>query len=183
MLRFIQEFPRLHTLSGVRRTKYNQYDSIARPIQRWLVAQGVDVRFGARVVDVDFDQTDPADRRVTRLHLRSRDGESTIALAPDDVAMLTLGSITADATYGGNDAAPELIRDRRDGALGAVGRDRAQGQGFRPSQHVLRQHRREQVGIVHPDDARRRAAEPHRRILRQRAGHRRADDVLRVRSS
>jgi oleate hydratase len=115
MLRFIQEFPRLHTLSGVRRTKYNQYDSIARPIQRWLVEQGVDVRFGARVVDVDFDQSDPADRRVTRLHLRSRDGESTIALAPDDVAMLTLGSITADATYGGNDAAPELIRDRRDG--------------------------------------------------------------------
>ena len=115
MLRFIQEFPRLHTLSGVRRTKYNQYDSIARPIQRWLTAQGVDVRFGARVVDVDFDQTDPADRRVTRLHLRTRDGESTIELAPDDVAMLTLGSITADATYGGNDTAPELIRDRRDG--------------------------------------------------------------------
>ena len=29
--------------------------------------------------------------------------------------MLTLGSITADATYGGNDTVPELIRDRRDG--------------------------------------------------------------------
>ena len=29
--------------------------------------------------------------------------------------MLTLGSIAADATYGGNDTAPELIRDRRDG--------------------------------------------------------------------
>ncbi len=116
MLRFIQEFPQMHTLAGVRRTKYNQYDSIARPIQRWLAAQGVDVRFGARVVDVDFDQSDPNDRRVTRLHLRTKDGESTIELARDDVAMLTLGSIAADATYGGNDAAPELIRDRRDGA-------------------------------------------------------------------
>ncbi len=115
MLRFIQEFPRIHTLSGVRRTKYNQYDSIARPIRRWLTAEGVDVRFGARVVDVDFDQTDPADRRVARLHLRTKDGLSTIALAPGDVAMLTLGSITADATYGGNDTVPELIRDRRDG--------------------------------------------------------------------
>jgi oleate hydratase len=115
MLRFIQEFPRLHTLAGVRRTKYNQYDSIARPIQRWLTAQGVDVRFGARVVDVDFDQSDPNDRRVARLHVQTKDGLSTIALARDDVAMLTLGSITADATYGGNDAVPELIRDRRDG--------------------------------------------------------------------
>jgi len=116
MLRFIQEFPQMHTLAGVRRTKYNQYDSIARPIQSWLADRGVDVRFGARVVDVDFDQSDPNDRRVTRLHLRGRDGETTIALARDDVAMLTLGSIAADAGFGGNDAAPELIRDRRDGA-------------------------------------------------------------------
>jgi len=116
MLRFIQEFPRLHTLSGICRTKYNQYDSIARPIQRWLADRGVDVRFRARVVDVDFDQSDPADRRATRLHLRSQNEESTIELAPDDVAMLTLGSIAADASFGGNDKAPELIRDRRDGA-------------------------------------------------------------------
>ena len=28
-LRFLQEFPRMHTLAGVRRTPYNQYDSIA----------------------------------------------------------------------------------------------------------------------------------------------------------
>ncbi|MGO4870011.1 MAG: oleate hydratase [Roseiarcus sp.] len=114
-LRFIQEFPRLHTLAGVRRTKYNQYDSIARPLQRWMLAQGVDVRFGTRVIDVDFDQSDPADRRVTRLHIRTKSGESTIELAASDVAMLTLGSITADATYGGNDSVPALIRDRRDG--------------------------------------------------------------------
>ncbi|MGD0640851.1 MAG: oleate hydratase [Roseiarcus sp.] len=115
-LRFIQEFPRMHTLAGVRRTKYNQYDSIARPLQRWMLAQGVDVRFATRVVDVDFDQTDPANRRVTRLHIRTKSGESTIELADNDVAMLTLGSIAADATYGGNDTVPELIRDRRDGA-------------------------------------------------------------------
>jgi oleate hydratase len=32
-IRFVQEFPRLHTLSGVRRTVYNQYDSIVVPLQ------------------------------------------------------------------------------------------------------------------------------------------------------
>ncbi|WNV84809.1 oleate hydratase [Umezawaea sp. Da 62-37] len=31
-LQFLQEFPRIHTLSGVRRTRLNQYDSIVRPI-------------------------------------------------------------------------------------------------------------------------------------------------------
>jgi len=33
-LRFIQEFPRMHTLAGVRRTVYNQYHSITVPLQR-----------------------------------------------------------------------------------------------------------------------------------------------------
>lgn len=114
-LRFIQEFPRMHTLAGVRRTVYNQYDSIAVPLQRWLTAQGVDVRFGVRVTDVDFESSGGA-RRATRLYIRTKSGESTIELKPKDACFLTLGSITADATYGSNERAPELIRDRRDGA-------------------------------------------------------------------
>lgn len=114
-LRFIQEFSRIHTLSGVRRTKYNQYDSIVRPLERWLLEHGVDVRFGTKVTDVDFDQDDPARRRAVRLHVETAKGGSAIELGENDAAMLTLGSITADATYGGNDSVPELIRDRRDG--------------------------------------------------------------------
>ena len=113
MLRFIQEFPRLHTLGGVWRTKYNQYDSIVRPLQTWLIAKAVDVRFATRVTDVDFSDGDA--RRVSGLHVRTPAGASVIALGEHDAAFLTLGSITADAAYGGNDAAPELIRDRRDG--------------------------------------------------------------------
>lgn len=114
-LRFIQEFPRMHTLSGVRRTLYNQYDSIAVPLQRWLVAQGVDVRFGTRVTDVDFDNRNGV-RRATRLHLRTAAGESVLELGPKDATFVTLGSIAADATFGTNDSAPEVTRDRRDGA-------------------------------------------------------------------
>ena len=47
--RFIQEFPRIHTLAGVRRTPYNQYDSIVRPLTEWLAAQGVRFELGAQV--------------------------------------------------------------------------------------------------------------------------------------
>jgi oleate hydratase len=114
-LRFVQELPRMHTLSGVRRTKYDQYSSIAVPLQRWLEAQGVDVRFGTRVTDVDFESSNGV-RRATRLYLRTAAGDSTIDLGAKDVCFLTLGSITADASYGSNARAPELIRDRRDGA-------------------------------------------------------------------
>ena len=114
-LRFIQEFSRIHTLSGVRRTKYNQYDSLVKPLQRWILERGVDVRFATKVTDVDFDQVNPAQRRATRLHLKTREGETSIALGENDVTMITLGSVTADSTYAGNDTIPELIRDRRDG--------------------------------------------------------------------
>ena len=114
-LRLVQEFPRMHTMSGVRRTKYNQYDSIAHPLQKWLIGRGVDVHFGTRVVDIDFDQTDAAHRRAVRLVLQTQKGPSKIELGGQDVTMITLGSITADSTYGGNDTVPELVRDHRGG--------------------------------------------------------------------
>ena len=82
----------------------------------WLLAQGVDVRFGHRVTDIDFDQHDPARRRATRVHVQTAQGPQAIALAEGDACLVTLGSITADATYGSNTRPPELIRDRRDGA-------------------------------------------------------------------
>ena len=132
--RFLQELPRLDTLSGVRGAKYNQYDSIVRPIQRWLTDKGVNWRFGERVVDVEFDQSDMNDRRVTRLVVVTKGLERTIDIGDNDVAMFTLGSITADARYGGNDSAPELIRDRRDGAWALYDRIAAKARDFgRPS--------------------------------------------------
>ena len=112
-LRFIQEFDQLATLSGVRRTKYNQYDSMILPLQRWLVAQGVDVRFGTRVTDVDFTSS-PQRRRATCLHVQDSAGGSTIDLGRNDLAFLTIGSIVADTTHGGNDTVPALVRDRVD---------------------------------------------------------------------
>lgn len=117
-LRFIQELPRFHTLGGVRRTKYSQYDSVVRPIERWLVERGAKIEHGVRVEDADFEtngQNGHGGRRLERLHV-TRDGEhDTIELGANDYAFLTLGSMTADATYGGDDSAPELIRDKRDG--------------------------------------------------------------------
>jgi oleate hydratase len=113
-LRFVQEFSRIHTLEGVRRTKYNQYDSMSAPLQRWLLAQGVDVRFATRVTDVDFATAADGARRATRLHVESAAGKAQIDLGAQDLAFITLGSITADARYGGNDTVALLVRDRID---------------------------------------------------------------------
>ena len=113
-LRFVQEFDRIYSLSGICRTRYNQYDSMIVPLQRWLVDQGVDVRFGTRVTDVDF--AGPGEpRRATRLYVEDATaGASTIKLGRNDFTFITIGSITADTTYGGNDTVPPLVRDRVD---------------------------------------------------------------------
>ncbi|MFC3571995.1 oleate hydratase [Streptomyces yaanensis] len=114
-LRFMQEFPRMHTLAGVRRTRLNQYDSIIRPVRAWLESRGVRFEHGVRVTDVDFATEDDGTRRVRRLHLDRAGQPDAYDLTDTDYALLTLGSMTADAAYGSDDRAPELIRDKRDG--------------------------------------------------------------------
>ena len=113
-LRFLHVFEKLHNLSDVRRIVYNQYDSMIVPLQRWLLEQGVDVRFATRVTDVDFSDHGAAGRRVTGLHLETADGTEHLRLGPEEYALITIGSITADARYGGADTVPELVRDRVD---------------------------------------------------------------------
>ncbi|UQA91173.1 oleate hydratase [Streptomyces halobius] len=111
---FIHIFDQIHTLSAVRRSKYNQYDSVIRPIQEWLESQGVRPDFGVTVTDIDFAGSRA--RRASRLHLE-RDGQAEVVeLGPDDYVFITNGSMTSDTTYGDSRTVPELIRDRRDGS-------------------------------------------------------------------
>jgi myosin-crossreactive antigen len=61
-----------------------------------------------------LEQAEGGTRRATALHLLTGRGPETISLGQDDLALFTLGSITADATYGGMDDVPALVRDRAD---------------------------------------------------------------------
>jgi len=115
MLRFLQEFPRIHTLGGVRRTRYNQFDSIVRPMRHWLESQGVTFEHATKVIDVQFAPNGDG-HRVTRLDAL-RDGQPlAYPIAAEDVVLFTVGSMTADATYGGDGWPAPLVRDKRDGA-------------------------------------------------------------------
>ncbi|HEY0330678.1 MAG TPA: oleate hydratase [Rhodopseudomonas sp.] len=97
--RFIQEFPRIHTLGGVRRTPYNQYDSIVRPVASWLAAQGVKFDTGVRVSDLDF-KYGPRGKGVERLHLLRNGAAETVAVGDHDVVLVTNGSMTTASSLG-----------------------------------------------------------------------------------
>ena len=112
-LRFMQEFDRIHTLGGVRRSVFNQYDSVIKPIEVWLTGHGVDVRYNTRVEDIGFTGG-KSSRRVSTLHIADADGARTIELGGNDYAIVTLGSITADADYAGDQTTTELITGKRD---------------------------------------------------------------------
>jgi len=114
--RFMNEFPRIETLAGVRRTIYNQYDSMTRPVAAWLEAQGVQFVGGTQVTDIQLADED-GKVRVTGLSLKKSSGETeTVAIGADDLVFLQNGSMTDASSLGSmTSAPPHLTKAESDG--------------------------------------------------------------------
>lgn len=102
--RFISEFPRIETLAGVKRTVYNQYDAIVRPVTGWLEQQGVRFDRNTRVTDMQFAEAD-GKLAVTSLAVEASGASERITLAGDDLVFFQNGSMT-DASSLGTMTAP-----------------------------------------------------------------------------
>ncbi len=113
--RFFHEAPHITTLEGGWNTPYNNYESIVLPIEKWLSKQGVDVRTGVKVIDVDF-RPSKTKKSVRRLHVLENDRREEIAVAGTDLVFITIGSKVADSRTGGMNKAPALVTDKIDGA-------------------------------------------------------------------
>lgn len=104
MLRFIHLVEGLYRLGGVMRTKYNQFDSVVRPMRRYLEERGVQFEMGREVVDISFDLS--ADqKRASVLHMKD---QSEIVLGQNDVVFITNGSITESTDNGTWDTPAKL---------------------------------------------------------------------------
>jgi oleate hydratase len=112
LLRFLLEFSRIETLAGVKRTVYNQYDSLVAPLMAWLKAQGVQFVAGYLVTDLDHQIVD-GKFAVTALHCQ-HEGQSEIveihADGPEpDLVFIQNGSMTDASSVGSTtEAAPRL---------------------------------------------------------------------------
>jgi oleate hydratase len=104
MKRFIHLIDGLPRLGGVMRTKYNQYDSVVRPMRKYLEEKGVKFDMGKEVVDIDFDLS--ADQKsATVLHLKDK---TEIVLGSHDFVFITNGSITESSDNGTWDTPAKL---------------------------------------------------------------------------
>ncbi|WP_411103109.1 oleate hydratase [Streptomyces sp. cmx-4-9] len=112
--RFVHLFKTFDSMSGIYRTRFNQYDSIVRPLVKWLTDQGVTVQLGTTVTDIALADTDA----LTATALTwTRDGASEqVTLGPRDLVMVTNGSMTAASTLGSTDTAPALDADAAGGS-------------------------------------------------------------------
>ncbi len=106
--RFMNEFPRINTLAGVRRTVYNQYDSMARPLARWLEKQGVQFVAGTQVCDIGIVE-EGGFVRVNGLTVKHDGTLKTIDVAGDDLVFLQNGSMTDASSLGSMTSAPARL--------------------------------------------------------------------------
>lgn len=104
MKRFMHHVDGLNRLGNIMRTKYNQYDSVVRPMKKYLEEKGVNFNFAKEVVDIDFNLASDK-KTATVLHLKDK---SEIVLAKNDFVFITNGSITESTDNGTWSTAPKL---------------------------------------------------------------------------
>lgn len=109
MKRFIHLVDGLPKLGGVMRTKYNQYDSVIRPMKKYLEEKGVKFEMGKEVVDIDFN-FDSDKKTATLIHLKNK---NEIVLRKSDFVFITNGSIT-ESTDNGTWERPAVLKGVED---------------------------------------------------------------------
>jgi len=106
LARFAHMVDGFERLRGIMRTVYNQYDSLVKPLEKWLMQRGVRIQRGTRITRILCDET--GERKFVTEILTIADGrETAIIVAPSDCVLITLGSMTEASSLGTMDAAPE----------------------------------------------------------------------------
>jgi oleate hydratase len=107
LLRFMHLFPDMWTQAKIHHTRYNQYDSVVRPLVKWLTDRGVQVVGKTRVTDIDIgdDETEITARQLVMV----QDGkEKNVEVRSEDIVIATLGSMVANASFGTNDSPAQV---------------------------------------------------------------------------
>ena len=103
--RFIHHIAGLPDFSALKFTRYNQYESLILPMQRYLEQAGVDFQFHTEVTNVVFEIKE-GKKRATAIECRVRGVEKGILLTEKDLVFVTNGSCTEGTIYGDQDHAP-----------------------------------------------------------------------------
>jgi len=103
--RFMLEFTRIDTLAGVKRTVYNQYESMVLPLQSWLAAKGVvfvpDCKVTELVARSEIDAFEVAAIKCIRKGVAE-----TLVVGDGELVFLQNASMTDASSLGSMSTAP-----------------------------------------------------------------------------
>lgn len=109
-VRFMHQLHLIRSLRGILRTKYDQYNSLIRPLEKYLADHGANFVSGATVTDMDI-RIEGNDKTVTALHIGEGCDAQIVPVAEKDLVFFTNGSMTQNSTQGSMTEAPVMNRD------------------------------------------------------------------------
>jgi oleate hydratase len=115
ILRFAHMVSGFNRLNGVMHTVYNQYDSLVRPLQRWLSDQGVVFKLQTCVTYLGM-VGDGEQKRVERVIYECAGESGEFLVRARDQVLVTLGSMTENSSLGDMDQAAEIRGKESSGA-------------------------------------------------------------------
>jgi oleate hydratase len=116
MNRFLYLFGDLSDMTGVMRTPLNQHQAFIEPLVEWLRPRGVNFVTGAFVQDIGFAPS-PGRITVERLDYERGSAATSVAVAPEDLVLVTTGSQAADLSAGSMTEVPRPRPSGRSWAL------------------------------------------------------------------
>ncbi|MGN0298004.1 MAG: oleate hydratase [Lachnospiraceae bacterium] len=114
MIRFVHHLPGIEYLRGQIEMQHNQYDSLIKPIKKWLMERDVNILTNCTVYDLEMDA---AADIVTAVRAKVDGEDKVVSVAADDVVIVTLGSMTQNSCMGDNTHIAETNRDMKNRGL------------------------------------------------------------------
>jgi len=112
--RFMKEFSRIETLAGVKRTVFNQYDSLVRPLMHWLEAEGVQFVMDCTVTDLRL-ANDSELITVTGIECVRAGQKTLIEVEAGDLVFFQNGSMTDASSIGTMETPPVKLTKANSG--------------------------------------------------------------------
>ncbi|EOH93660.1 oleate hydratase [Enterococcus pallens] len=99
VMRFIHHIKGLPDFTALKFTRYNQYESLVKPLLSFLEDQGVDFQYETKIEAIEVDiQSDS--KTAKKISLTKAGNAETIELTQKDLVFVTNGSITESSTEG-----------------------------------------------------------------------------------
>ena len=125
LARFAHMVYGFNRLTGIMRTVYNQYDSMVRPLFKWLKERGVVFALNTRVTDLGFCERGGT-TTVTSIVTELNGATHASGVSADDYVLITLGSMTDASSLGTTQTAP-IMNGKAEGSAWTLWEKIAEG--------------------------------------------------------